>query len=45
MKQYRKTVLVKFGKELKEKNLGPIGPNIVGNYSDLNGSDQNLEIQ
>lgn len=35
MKQYRKTTLVKFGKELKEKDIGPTGPLCIPNMFNI----------
>jgi len=35
MKKYRKLTLVKFGKELKEKNIGESGPLLAGNFAHL----------
>jgi len=36
MKQFRKLTLVKFGKELKEKDVGSSGPLLAGNFAALN---------
>ena len=35
MKQFRKLTLVKFGKELKEKNIGESAPLLAGNFAHL----------
>ena len=40
MKQFRKLTLVKFGKQLKEKDVGSPGPLLAGNFAALNTQNQ-----